>query len=90
MCDIYKRDSRDSVWGSSILMTGRSNKNILIYLMKYHLLTYKYQQLVESLFFLKSKKKFYFVTRVTYFEGVFLQKFLENLDSIAKNSQCFI
>ena len=27
---------------------------------------------------------FYFVTRVTYFEGVFVKKFLENLDSIEK------
>ena len=33
---------------------------------------------------------FYFVTRVTYFEGVFVKKFLESLDSIEKNSQCFI
>ena len=33
---------------------------------------------------------FYFVTRVTFFEGVFVKKFLENLDSIEKNSQCFI
>ena len=61
--------------------------------MKYHLLTYKYQQLVESLslyFFSNLKKIFYFVIRVTYFEGVFVKKFLENLDSTEKNSQCFI
>ena len=30
MCDIYRRDSRDSVWGCFILKTGRPNKNILI------------------------------------------------------------
>ena len=31
MCDIYRRDSRDSVWGSFILMTGRPNKNIILF-----------------------------------------------------------
>ena len=33
---------------------------------------------------------FYFVTRVTYFEGVFVKKFLENPNSIEKNSQWYI
>ena len=56
--------------------------------MKYHLLTYKYQQLVESLFFQLPKKMFNFVTSVTYFEGVFVKKFLETFDSIEQNSQC--
>ena len=32
---------------------------------------------------------FYFVTRVTYFEGVFVKKFLENLDSIEKKFSMF-
>ena len=32
---------------------------------------------------------FYFVTRVTYFEGVFVEKFLENLDSIEKKFSVF-
>ena len=92
MCDIYRRDSRDSVWGSFILKTGRPNKIILV-LFDEVLLTHLQISTVSWIclyFFSNLKKMFYFVTRVTYFEGVFVKKFLENPNSIEKNSQWYI
>ena len=92
MCDIYRCDSRDSVWGSFILKTGRPNKNILILFDEVPLTHLEISTVswIFLYFFSYLKKMSYFVTRVMYFEGVFVKKFLENLNSIEKNSQCFI
>ena len=92
MCDIYRHDSRDSVWGSFILKTGRPNKIILILfdevpLTHLHISTVSW---ISLYFFSNLKKNVLFCDSRDVLWGCFRKEFLENVNSIENNSQWFI